>query len=181
MISVYELYKQTKADEIILSFRGSVTEDFMASVFLIMESKLEGDPPQQRLRKKVNNILVECLQNVYHHMDEFGSEERPDDQRSAIFLVCRDSDNRYSIITGNHILNTNVDGLKNKIDKVNAMTGEELKEYYREALGNSELSAKGGAGLGMIEMARKSGNRIEYRFDPVNDRLSFFSLIVKID
>ena len=181
MIDVYELYKKTKEDDIILSFRGNVTEDFMSSVFLSMESKLEGDPPQQRLRKKVNNILVECLQNVYHHMDESGSDDSPEDQRSAIFMVCRNSENRYSIVTGNHILNTNVESLKGKIDKVNAMTGEELKTYYREALGNSVLSAKGGAGLGMIEMARKSGNRIEYRFDPVNDRLSFFSLIVKID
>ena len=114
-------------------------------------------------------------------MDESGSDDSPEDQRSAIFMVCRNSENRYSIVTGNHILNTNVESLKGKIDKVNAMTGEELKTYYREALGNSVLSAKGGAGLGMIEMARKSGNRIEYRFDPVNDRLSFFSLIVKID
>jgi len=61
------------------------------------------------------------------------------------------------------------------------MTREELKTYYLEALGSSELSAKGGAGLGMIEMARKSGNRIEYSFDPVNERMSFFSLVVKID
>ena len=181
MFSIYELYKKAKEDDIILSFRGDVTEDFMASVFLIMESKLEGDSQQQRIRKKVNNILVECLQNVYHHMDEFTKDEEPDDQRSAIFIVCRDSQNKYSIITGNHILNANVERLKSKIDKVNAMTREELKTYYQEALGSSELSAKGGAGLGMIEMARKSGNRIEYSFDPVNERMSFFSLVVKIN
>jgi len=181
MFSVYELYKKSKEADIVLSFRGNVTEDFMASVFLIMESKMEGDAQQQRLRKKVNNILVECLQNLYHHMDESDGEDQPEDKRSAIFLVCRDPINRYSIVTGNHILNSNVEKLKGKIDKVNAMTVEELKAYYREALGNSEFSAKGGAGLGMIEMARKSGNRLEYHFDPVNDTMSFFSLIIKID
>jgi transposase-like protein len=181
MSSVYELYKKSKEADIVLSFRGEVTEDFMASVFLIMESKMEGDAQQQRLRKKVNNILVECLQNLYHHMDESDGVDRPEDKRSAIFLVCRDHINRYSIVTGNHILNSNIDMLKKKIDQVNTMTVEELKAYYREALGNSEFSAKGGAGLGMIEMARKSGNRLEYHFDPVNDTMSFFSLIIKID
>jgi hypothetical protein len=131
MINVYDLYNNAKADGIVLSFRGNVTEDFMASVFIIMEARLDGDAQQQRIRKKVNNILVECLQNVFHHMDEFTREEAQEDARAAIFLVCRDSENKYSIVTGNHILNANVEGLRAKIDKVNAMTQEELKSYYQ--------------------------------------------------
>jgi hypothetical protein len=181
MLDVYSLYNKAKDDRVILSFRGNVTEEFMGAVFLIMESKMDGDPPQQRIRKKVNNILVECLQNVFHHMDEMAPEDGDEDQRAAIFMVCMDAENKYSILTGNHILNGNVEKLRAKIDRVNAMTQDQLKAYHREALSNSELSSKGGAGLGMIDMARKSGNRLEYDFQPVNDRLSFFSLAIKIE
>ena len=114
-------------------------------------------------------------------MEEWTGDAVPDESREALFLVCRDANNRYSIITGNPILQEHVATLKQKIDGVNAMTREELKRHYQEALSNSELSTKGGAGLGMIDMARKSGNRLVYQFEPLNDRYSFFSLIITID
>ena len=179
-MNVYEIYQQACREDIILSFRGGITDDFMASVFSIMESRLDGTPAEQRLRKKVNAILVECLQNVYHHM-EAPPGETAEDSRSAMFLVCRNAGNRYSIVTGNFIRHENAGKLKEKIDQVNAMTQEERIRHYRESLSNAELSAKGGAGLGMIDMARKSGNRIEYSFDKASNDLSFFSLIVTID
>ena len=79
------------------------------------------------------------------------------------------------------MLNSNTEKLKKKIDEINAMTKEELKSYYLESLKNTELSEKGGAGLGMIDMARKSGQKLDYRFDPLNDRFTFFSLMITID
>ena len=180
-MNVYELYRQFRQEEIILFFRGTITEEFMASVFQIMEAKREGTPAGMQFRRKVNNIIVECLQNVFHHMEEWTGDDVPDENREALFLVCRDANNRYSIITGNPILQEHVASLKQKIDGVNAMTREELKRHYQETLSNSELSAKGGAGLGMIDMARKSGNRLVYQFEPLNDRYTFFSLIITID
>ena len=169
-------------DEIILAFKGDITEELLTSVFQIMESRMEVSPDELRLKKKVNNILVECLQNVYHHMVDFNDGEKPEDgSASAMFIICRDKSNQYRIVTGNHILNSNMEKLKKKIDDINAMTKEELKAYYLESLKNTELSAKGGAGLGMIDMARKSGNKLDYRFDPLNDRISFFSLMIRID
>ncbi len=169
-------------DEIILAFKGEITEELLTSVFQIMESRLEVSPAELRLKKKVNNILVECLQNVYHHMEDYNASENPDDPNaSAMFLICEDKDNRYRIVTGNHMLNANVEKLKSKMDEINAMTKEELKAYYLESLKNTELSAKGGAGLGMIDMARKSGHKLDYRFDQLNDRVSYFSLMISID
>ncbi|MCX6291691.1 MAG: SiaB family protein kinase [Bacteroidetes bacterium] len=176
------MYKRMEGDDIILAFKGNITEELLTSVFQIMESRLEMSPAELRLKKKVNNILVECLQNVYHHMEDFTDDEQPEDRAgSAMFLICQDKNNRYRIITGNHILTTHVEGLKTRIDEVNAMTAEELKAHYIEALRRSELSDKGGAGLGLIDMARKSGKKINYRFDAVNNRLSFFSLVISVD
>jgi hypothetical protein len=42
------------------------------------------------------------------------------------------------------------------------------------------MSSKGTAGLGMIDIARKSGEKLEYDFQPINDKTTFFSLTVKI-
>ena len=69
-------------------------------------------------------------------------------------------ENEYSIITGNYILSANVEALKSKLDRINLMSKDELKEYYKEILNNDTFSEKGGGGLGMIDIARKSGQKL---------------------
>jgi hypothetical protein len=86
----------------------------------------------------------------------------------------------YSIITGNYILNENVSGLKKRIDEINALTKEEFKEYYKQVLDNGEMSLKGGGGLGIIDIARKSGEKLEYEFLSLPNNVSFFILKIKI-
>ena len=182
MINSYEMYRRMENDDIILAFKGDITEELLASVFQIMEWRLEKSPAELRLKKKVNNILVECLQNVYHHMKDFTEhEEHKHYAGTAMFIICQDKNNRIRIITGNYLLNSDVENLKNKMDSINTMTSEELKLHYRDKLKNASFSEKGGAGLGMIDIARKSGNKLDYRFDPLNERISFFSLMISVD
>ena len=180
MLNIYDLYIKMKDEGIVMAYSGNMSEELLASVFQVMDLKPDENPQEQRRKKKVNNILVECLQNIYHHGEDFTGEKGFENVNSILFLVCRNANNEYRIVTGNHMPSSGVKALKEKIDKVNALSMEELKDYYRELLNSNELSEKGGAGLGMIDLVRKSGNKIEYRFDDVNDQLSFFSLIVNV-
>ena len=100
-------------------------------------------------------------------------------KRSAIFMIGK-SDGQYNIITGNYISNDNVSGLKKRLDEVNSLSKEELKDYYKQILNNGEMSLKGGGGLGMIDIARKTGQKLGYTFQNVDTNLSFFSLNIKI-
>ena len=89
-------------------------------------------------------------------------------------------DNQYNIITGNYIKVENVEMLKKRLDEINLLSKDELKDYYKAVLNNGEMSAKGGGGLGMIDIARKTGQKLNYSFMPVDDVYSFFSLNIKI-
>ena len=42
------------------------------------------------------------------------------------------------------------------------------------------MSEKGGGGLGMIDIARKSGQKLDYEFLPIDDVFAFFTLTIKI-
>ena len=181
MLNAFELYRQLKEEEIVLAFKGAMTEDLLSSVFQMLEQKKEDDAIEARRIKKLNNILVECLQNIYHHGEDLSGQEGGDSNNSVVFLLCKNSNHKYRIITGNHMPTAAVASLKEKIDKVNGMNAEELKTYYREVLSSNELSEKGGAGLGIIDLVRKSGNKMEYRFDTVNEQFSFFSMIVNME
>jgi hypothetical protein len=70
--------------------------------------------------------------------------------------------------------------LQSRIEDINSLSPEGLKERYKQVLNNGNISNKGGAGLGIIDIARKSGSKLEYKFNHHNDSLSFFSLTVRI-
>jgi hypothetical protein len=182
MLDIYDFYDKMERNKIMLSFKGDITSELLTSILQIMESKLDNLQEEPKIKKKVYNVLVECLQNLYHHMDEVAQTIVATDNiapRSAIFMIGK-TGTEYTILTGNYILTANVEKLRTKLDKINAMDKEQLKEYYKEILNNDEFSEKGGGGLGMIDIARKSGQKLNYNFLPVDDIYSFFSLNIKI-
>ena len=182
-MDIYSLYQNMEKDDIILSFKGEITQDLLSSVYQIMESRLDNVEENLKRKKKFYHILVECLQNVYHHMESMqkdGEKKTDTETRNAIFMIAQGEENSYRIITVNYILDENVNNLKSNLDKISSMNAEELRAYYLEKLNTSELSDKGGAGLGMIDIARKSGHKMDYNFHKIADNYSFFSLDVTI-
>ena len=178
MLDIYDFYDKMERNDIMLSFKGDITSELLTSILQIMESKLDNLQEEPKIKKKVYNVLVECLQNLYHHMDEVAPSQN-DKIRSAIFMIGK-IDNQYNIITGNYIKNENVAGLKKRLEDINQLTKEELKEYYKAVLNNGEMSMKGGGGLGMIDIARKTGEKLSFNFVPVDNIFSFFTLNIKI-
>ena len=179
MDNIHDFYNMMEDGNIMLSFKGEVTSDLLTSILQIMESKMETLDEPPKIKKKVYNILVECLQNLYHHIDEDDALTAAN-EKTALFMIRKNDEGEYSIMTGNYIANENIHILKTRLDKINSMDKEELKDYYKEVLNNGEMSAKGGGGLGMIDIARKSGKKLDYDFAKIDDKFSFFSLIVNI-
>jgi hypothetical protein len=177
-INIHDFYNKMEKGNILLSFKGEFTSDLLTSILQIMESKMETLEEPPKIKKKVYNILVEALQNLYHHLDDdyFMSKLN---QKSALFMI-RKLDGVYSIMTGNFIATENADIMKARLDKINLMDKDQLKSYYKEVLNNGEMSLKGGGGLGMIDIARKSGKKLEYEFNRIDDKSSFFSLNIKV-
>lgn len=181
MLDIFEFYNQMERNKIMLSFKGDVTSELLTSILQIIENKLENMKEDPKIKKKVYNVLVECLQNLYHHLDVSPNSDEEESRvaKSAIFMIGK-NDTEYNIITGNYILTDNIQSLKFKLDKVNSMDKEQLKEYYKQILSEGEFSSKGGGGLGMIDIARKSGQKLNYNFKTIDNTYSFFSLNIKI-
>lgn len=165
-------------DNIMLSFKGNVTSELLTSVLQIMESKMEKLNEPSRIKKKVYNILVEALQNLYHHLDK-KPDSSPSGHNTVIFMIGK-SKEAYSIFTGNYINNDNAEKLRGRLEKINSLEPDELKAYYKEVLNNGMMSEKGGGGLGMIDIARKSGQKLNYDFQKIDDDYSFYSLNINI-
>lgn len=175
--SVYRLLQQMDADNVIVAYKGPVSEKLLESIYEMMDRHLEETKTPADKKKKLFHVLIESLQNVFHHHPQ----NLPFEENGLLTgFVIKYEDDIYRIITGNHVLKTGIKKLTEKLEKVNSLSPAELRIHYQQSLATTELSDKGGAGLGIIEMARKSGRKLNYEFTSVNDEYSFFTLEVTI-
>lgn len=178
--NIFEIYKQLEERNVIISFKGVMTSEILTTTLQIMESRMDKLEERPKIRKKVFNVLVECLQNLYHHIDDdIDDKSTPQNKRNCLFMIARENA-AYIITTGNYIKPEDSPILEEKLDTINGMTRDELKSYYKQVLNEGTMSYKGTAGLGMIDIARKSGKKLEYDLTPINENLTFFSLSVRI-
>jgi len=179
LMFAYPCFVDMSTKNLIFMYRGLVTADLVTHVLQIMEDRLEEDKQSKKVSKKVFNVMIECLRNVYSE-DNASEASVPKVSLEAVLIVRKDED-AYFVTTGNYVLNTKVDPLRSKLEKVNEMDSESLKVYYQELLTDQEEDQKGLTILGIIDIARKSKQKVVYSFQQVNETLTFFSLEAKID
>jgi hypothetical protein len=177
-----ENYFSEKPDgNIILFYKGNVDSEVINHVLDTVEAKMAMSKEQSRLRKKVYNVLVESLQNLYHHVDKVPADFEDQTAERFGMLAVRRVDLGYRIITGNFVHIDNIEKLEEKIKRINRSSRDEIKELYKFILNHQRISAKGGGGLGLVDIARKTGNKLEYSFKKYSESYSFFYLDILVN
>jgi len=166
-----------KQKNVLLAYKGNVSDHLFNSLLKLAEDKLQKIESKASLKKKVFNILVEVLQNIYHHVEDYTSNE---DEFFSIVVMLLKQDEGYLIVAGNPVRLDKMQSLKERLDKINSLSKDELRDYYRERLDKGTFSKKGGAGLGLMDIVRKAGKRVKYEFKPMGNGYSFFSLQVPV-
>ena len=164
----------------ILYYSGNIDSDLINKVLDTVEDDLIKGNEEPRLRKRVYNVLVESLQNLYHHGDKVPEGFKDQSEKYGILSVNK-VDSGYKILTGNFIRSDNVEKLEEKIKRINRSSQDEIKELYKFILNHQRISAKGGGGLGLVDIARKIGNKLDYTFKKFDETCSFFYLNISVN
>ena len=90
------------------------------------------------------------------------------------------NEGNYFVTTGNYIDTHKTDVLSKRLDVINDMSRDDVKQYYKQALKESRINEGGGAGLGFIDMIKRTGNPIGYKFKKINDATSFVVINAKV-
>lgn len=176
---IYSYYRNFSADNLTLIYRGDFNDDITDKLINLNEQHIESKTGMPKIKNKVSFLMAECFQNIIRH----GEDAVPDDNISfstGMFMT-RSTRNAYYITSANLIENGRIPFLENQLSQINRMSKDELKTLYREILYEGEVTGKGGAGLGLIEMARRSGEQLDYRFEQVDEEHSFFYLQIKLE
>lgn len=161
--------------EIILAYDGVINQNTITRLETEVEEKILQYNFPKSLIKKIFFITVELLQNLFIH----GAEDDTHTKHNFIFIAKNDAE--VIILTSNLIENQNVNKIKNIFETINGFKSyDELKKYYMERLENNDISDKGGAGLGFITIGLKSQPPLEYKFEKINNKFSYFELSVKL-
>lgn len=175
---VFEILDIMEQNNVLLAFNGEFDMRVVNALVTSVKQKLTHVESNMLIQKRVYNVMVECLENIFRHSEDAIQSEFPL-KSYAIFTLNKEEENYY-LITGNYVQNKNVDFLKSTIDTINSLSKEERKDMYREILNNKTFSEKGGAGLGIIDIAIKADTRLEYDFKKVDDNKTFYIFRVRI-
>ncbi len=168
-----------KKGDVILFYKGNLTDDIITKLLDDLENNFEKIEIPNKIRKKLYNSVVEGMQNIFHHSLNNVLENNNTKEKFGIIIVQKIND-EFEFIHGNFINNEIITKLKSRLDQINSLSKDELKALYKMILNNEEFSDKGGGGLGMIDIARKSGSKINYEFINVNKNFTFYTFEIKI-
>ncbi len=151
-------------------------DDELTTVLMDINDASKSEMKAQR--KKISYLIAECFQNIIRHSDKKNradiSAEIPE------MFVLRDRKKIHQLITTNIVKNEFVESLKVKLNSLQNLSAEELKELYTQVFQNNERTERGGAGLGLIDMARKSGTAPTYEFVDLGNGFSNFFMQVNV-
>lgn len=127
------------------------------------------------IRKRLVNVLVEALENLSRHVE--------DKDRDTTFARLGRSANSYVLVVGNALPMAVAAVLMSRVEILNDMDDEDLKQHYLGLLKNDSRTANGGAGLGLVTMVRRSGRPVQARCYPINEQqtLLVMELSMEVD
>lgn len=175
--SVSQLERLMAENSVYLIWSGHISPDVGKEVLSFTETKLSEDDVESNLKKRVFSILVEILENVA----KYSPGREPEEEFGMPVAMIRLIDKVFSLTTGNLILNDKVDHLKEKLDTINKYDKIGLKELFRKSLSGQTITTDSTGNMGLIDMARKSGSKLIYQFEKVNETYSYYTLTVKVE
>lgn len=168
---VYEQYKDLKIKDIILVFEGQVTHQVMKALTGLAEEQLD-DVEDDKVLRRVYHVMVESLQNINRHAETYEYRGHPY-PGTGLVLVAKNKE-RIQVTTGNIVEHGHAEEISLFLGKLNNLDQDELDDLYKKQLRQGVVSPKGGAGLGFIDIRRKTGNYLNYSFVKIDKETSFF-------
>ncbi len=153
-IDLFSLREQFNRNRIMLCFNGPISRSLIEEVGHALKNYLQTDKVHPSAAMDVFGIYVELTQNIRHYA---GSKGNDDITNSATVIVGRSAEGRYVVQAGNLVEQADGEAVLARIQAIAAMDKATLKAAYKEQLRKPrDPNASTGAGLGLLDMARKS-------------------------
>lgn len=171
-----EVQSMLRKNGIMICFSGRLSQQLIEEYGDAVKTYLESESRPKNEIFHIFSIFIEMTQNIKNYCSsKAGSASCDRIAQSSIVTIGKDDRGTY-ICAGNLVEQPDALSLGKRIDEIANLDKDELKTLYKERLRNSEPQDGVGAGIGLIDMARKATSPIQYSVTKDADNLSFFTI-----
>jgi|GEM_PF-1180902 len=162
---------------IIFSFSGLISQSLTSFMNEAVKEQLEELVEDRNTQKAIFLIIAEQLQNImsYSSNKQVGAGQKNVSPGSLLLAYDKEKA-KYYVSSSNEIIEEDKEKISQRIDLVNSMEKSELRKFLREQLRTGENKHDRGAGVGFVEMAKRSSEELIYNFEQIDGKLYFHIL-----
>ena len=189
ILNMTEYTNMLKSLNISIIYSGPMWQDGIKGIADMVQTRLQVDDIPGSAAKSIFSVFIEQVTNVLMYSEDKvrfrqGKNESTEAPSGTLVLGHIKSSiqgNTFFVQTGNTIKTENAEYIKNKIDHLNTLDKKELRKYLRERLHaeNDNPDSKG-AGLGLIEIARRATAPIGYSIEPRDGGISYLTVYAEV-
>jgi hypothetical protein len=165
---VLDLSRIMSAHNFMLCYKGYFNQNMIKSILAMTEKKMNNLEEDVIVKKKVFNVLVECLQNI-------SKSSVMIEGKQSLLMIGKVGDN-YEIYSGNIISKSKKSELKQILNSIATFGVDELKRLSKLLMINDTIFTHNSIEVALIDIAKKTGNNIVYQFKEIDETSIFFTL-----
>lgn len=176
LIDLFSLQQTYNQQRIMLCFNGPLTRSLIEEIGNALRNYMERENATASSAMDVFGAYIELTQNIRHYATRKGWDVTA---ATATVIIARDAEGHYVVSAGNFVDALDGPELEARVNALAAMDKAQLKAQYKEQLRKPhEEGAITGAGLGLIDLARKASEPLACSLRTLDDGRAFFSMRV---
>ena len=154
-------------NKIIISYKFTINTQNIDMILDKIDNEFNKDEQRKKLQSKIRYLSIEMLQNILHYSTNKTISE------SKFEIGYNHNKQKYYISSSNQIEKDDIPSITKKIEYINSLDKVSLKQYFKELLKTANQKHEKGAGIGFVEMAKKSTQKIEYNIENISNKYIF--------
>lgn len=160
-----EMRVNMRDNRVIMAYNGAVSDELMVTLAELLKRRMLSDSDPKR-SKQVFSVFMEAVQNLIWH--------GRDRESPAGMIMITEEEEGVCVICGNRIARLQSTELLQRLEQLQSADKDTLRQLYREGMSRSAEHEGPGAGLGLLEIARRSVTPISFAFIDVDaDNVDF--------
>lgn len=165
--------REITGNGIVFSFSGYISEGVLFALGEALKKKLSHDETNGNTVKRVFSVFVEQAQNIIR----YSAEKLGDDaQISSGMITVGAEEGKFFVVCGNVMRRGDIRQLEERLELLRGMDPVELKAYYLEKIKEPAAPGSMGANIGLIEIARRASEPIQFDFTDIDETSVFYCM-----
>jgi hypothetical protein len=164
----------------LICFSGRFSQEIIEELGDAVKKYLETEAMSQNDTYNVFSVFIEQTQNIKNYSAQKNGSSLGDRIANSGIVAIGKSGDGYFVSSGNLVESSDVHELAAQLENIIKQDKVGLKKIYKEQMKKKIAMDSLGAGLGLIDMARKASQPLKYSTVKMDEEVFFFTLRVQV-